>query len=73
MSFIEAGINGNSYSHQFTVEKKSDKKSVVTIRLLVKNTFMRKAFFNLFMKKKIEKRFLISVENLKSNFLKYRS
>lgn len=68
LSFIETGSKGNSFGHQFTVEKKSDDCSIVQIQFLVKNNFIRKTLFNLFMRKKIEKGLQASVANLKTKF-----
>lgn len=71
LRFIETDDKRKSFAHQFTVEKKSDNCSIIQIEFLIKGNFFTKMFFNLFMRKKIEKGLSTSAANLKALFKKY--
>ncbi len=72
LSFTETDNKTNSFGHQFTVEKKSNDCSLVQIQFLIKNNFIRKALFNLFMRKEVERGLQESVANLKIKFQYYQ-
>lgn len=65
LSFTEADSKESAFGHQFTVERKSNDCSIVQIQFLLKNNFIRKALFNLFMQTKVEKALQSSLKNLK--------
>lgn len=63
-SIIEIENKRKDFGHQFTVEYLSEKSSTVQIQFLVKNNPVHKWMFHIFMKNKMEKNIIKSLENL---------
>lgn len=69
-TITEIDNNRKAFGHQFTVDYLSAKSSTVKIQFLVKNNFIYKIMFNLFMKNKMERNIKKSLGNLRTKFEK---
>jgi hypothetical protein len=69
-TITEIDNNRKAFGHQFTADYLSAKSSTVKIQFLVKNNFIYKIMFNLFMKNKMERNIKKSLGNLRTKFEK---
>lgn len=70
LTIIEIDNKRRAFGHQFTAEYLSAKSSIVKIEFLVKNNFIYKVMFNLFMKNRMERNIKKSLGNLRTKFEK---